>query len=168
MEGRGFASQRRAGQPDLGSVTRCVAPKLAPCLVRSVVRTVTVAAFFFKAVRVALLTVQVRVLVPFALGAAVARQMVAPFALDVSWVMVAGPVTATLERMRVAEALGFRMASCLYGRTAVVALEAVPVPPAERATTVIVYAVVFSRPVIVQVSAPVVVHVPPPGLAVAV
>jgi hypothetical protein len=50
----------------------------------------------------------------------------------------------------------------------VVALEAVPVPPAERATTVIVYAVVFSRPVIVHVTAPVVVHVAPPGLAVAV
>ena len=50
--------------------------------------------------------------------------------------IVAGPVTVTLERMRVAVALGFPMASRLYGRTAVVALEAVPVPPAERATTV--------------------------------
>ena len=68
--------------------TRCVAAKEAPCLVRRVVTTVTVAAFFFKAVRVALLTVQVRVLVPFALGAAVARQTVAPLALVVSWVMV--------------------------------------------------------------------------------
>ena len=67
----------------MGSVTRCVAPKLAPCLVRRVVRTVTVAAFFFKAVRVALLTVQVRVLVPFSLGVAVALQTVAPFALVV-------------------------------------------------------------------------------------
>ena len=164
----GSASRRRVAQPDLGSVTRYVAAKLAPCLVRRVVRTVTVAAFFFKAVRVALLTVQVRVLVPFALGVAVARQMVAPVALVVSWVMVEGPVVLTCARMRVAVALGLRMASSLYGRTAVVALEAVPVPPAERATTVIVYAVVFSRPVIVHVTAPVVVHVAPPGLAVAV
>ena len=67
----------------MGSVTRCVAPKLAPCLVRRVVRTVTVAAFRLRAVRVALLTVQVRVLVPFSLGVAVALQTVAPFALVV-------------------------------------------------------------------------------------
>jgi hypothetical protein len=90
-----------------------VAPKLAPCRVSTTVRTVTVWGFFLRAVRVAWFRVQVRALVPFRFGLALARQTVAPLALVAIWVTVAGPVVATPERMAEPLATGLGMPSFL-------------------------------------------------------